>query len=353
MPVTTILAAILLLTMSAAATADDANVETGAVQLIRITDGIYAVAPNFAGANGALILGESGHIVVDTHGTPASAQALIDAVAAVSEVPIRYVVNTHWHVDHHSGNAAYRAAFGPDVMFISHDDTRTEIPTLGAEQFKQVAAYRSMPIAAADKALDQSSTGHGEPLSAEQIAAIKKFRDAQQEYAAKSDYEYVLADLTYSDSVTLHNSPHTVEIFFLHSAHTRSDSIVYVPQQEVLIVGDLLTKPILWSWSSYPAQYVQTLKGLEALPVKSTVIGHGGPVLEGKAYLTQVRQFLETAVEYSAKSRAAGLSAEEATAAAASDIKLQAFRRQFVSAEQDSMFDQMVGWTIARAYQEN
>ena len=336
----------------AATTVFAKEIDTGAVRLVQLAKGIYAVSPNFAGANGALILNESGNIVIDTHGTPASARALINAVSKISDAPIRYVVNTHWHVDHHSGNPAYRSAFDDNIIFISHDETRNEIPTLGAEQFEQVAAYRSMPAQAADNALAENVDKHGEPLTTEQITAIKAFRDEQIEFAEQQDYSYTLANLTYSKSVTLHGDPNTVEIFFLHPAHTKSDSIVYVRDQEILIVGDLLTQPILWSWSSYPSNYVLTLKALEQLPVKKIVIGHGGPVLEGKSYLTQVRQFLEATVAHAAKSHFAGLNEEEAIEAAAANTVVEGFRSRFVSHEEDGMFDQMVGWTVERAYME-
>ena len=62
-----------LFAVTAVVHADEIN--TGPMQLIEVADRVYAVAPTFAGANGALILNETGHIVVDTHGTPASAQA--------------------------------------------------------------------------------------------------------------------------------------------------------------------------------------------------------------------------------------------------------------------------------------
>lgn len=332
--------------------ANENDIDTGSVRLVQLAEGIYAVSPRFAGANGALILNPSGHIVVDTHGSPASAQALINAVRKISDVPIRYVVNTHWHVDHHSGNPAYRKAFGDDIVFISHDETRKEIPTVGADQFADAAPYRSMPIESANSALVENVDGHGAPLSAAQIAAIKMFRDAQTEFASQQEYAYTLADLTYSKSITLHGDSNAVEIFFLHPAHTRSDSIVYVRDQQILIVGDLLTQPILWSWSSYPSSYVLTLKTLEQLPVKKIVIGHGGPVLEGKSYLTQVRRFLETTVAHAAKSHSAGLDEKEATETAASNADIEEFRRSFVSDAENGMFDQMVGWTIARAYME-
>ena len=74
-------------------------------------------------------------------------------------------------------------------------------------------------------------------------------------------------------------------------------------------------------------------------------------MLEGKNYLTMVRQFLEATVAHSMRSRSAGLSEEEAISSAAnSDI--ETFRRKFVAAEENAMFDQMVAWTITRAFAE-
>jgi len=332
--------------------ANENDIDTGSVQLIQVAKGVYAISPNFAGANGALILNESGNIVVDTHGTPASARALINAVSRISDAPVRYVVNTHWHVDHHSGNSAYRSAFGDDIVFISHDQTRKEIPTLGAEQFEQAASFRSMPVQAADNALAENVDSHGEPLTAEKITAIKAFRDEQIDFAEQQDYIYTLANLTFSKSITLHGDPNTVEIFFSHPAHTQADSMVYVRDQEILIVGDVLTQPILWTWSSNPTSYILTLKALEKLPVKKILIGHGGPVLEGKSYLRQARQFLEAIIAHATNSHVAGLDEEEAIEVAAANTDIEGFRRSFVSVEEDGMFDQMVGWTIVRAYTE-
>jgi len=346
----TFLFSVAALTISPAL-ANQSDIDTGSTSLIKVADGIYAVSPNFAGANGALILNESGHIVVDSHGTPASARALINAVRDISNEPIRYVINTHWHVDHHSGNPAYEQAYGSDVIFISHDDTRREIPTLGEEQFRQIESYRSAAVQAAGETLAENRNEHGEPLTTEQISAIEAFSEEQRAFAALEDYNYTLANLTYSKSLTLHGTPNTAEIFFLNSAHTKADSIVYVRDQQVLIVGDLLTLPILWSWSSYPSSYVLTLKALEQLPVRKIIIGHGGPVLDGKSYLTLVRQFLEAIVVHSARSLSAGLSEEEAIASAV-DSDVEAFRRKFVAEQEDGMFDQMVSWTINRALAE-
>jgi glyoxylase-like metal-dependent hydrolase (beta-lactamase superfamily II) len=143
-------------------------------------------------------------------------------------------------------------------------------------------------------------------------------------------------------------------VFFLHPAHTRGDAVVYLPEQKVLVAGDLLTKPILWSWSSYPSTYVQTLRELEQLEIEKIIIGHGGPVLDGTDYLMLVRQFLETIVAYVEQAGEDMLSVDEAIERAESNTDIQSFRRQFVAdnEQENRMFGQMVGWTISRAYEE-
>ncbi len=343
-----VLALIPLLTGSSAG-----SIDTGSVLLIPVAPSIYAVDPQFAGAAGAVIVSDAGVIVVDTHGTPATAEALIRAVELLDAPPIRYVINTHWHVDHHSGNEAYRNAFADDVIIISHDATREDIPTLGAGQYKDTAPYRSYPGAAADEQLQQALDSHGAPLTASQVADITAFRDAQSEFAARDGYLYALPNVTFSKSITIHGTP-TVEIFFLHPAHTRGDAVVYLRDQKVLVAGDLLTKPILWSWSSYPSTYVQTLVELEQLEIEKIIIGHGGPVLDGTDYLVQVRQFLEAIVSHSERAYEQDLSVEEAIASAETESEIQSFRRKFVAdtEQENQMFGQMVGWTIDRAYEE-
>lgn len=331
------------------------DINTGAHRLLEVAPGIYAVEPTFAGANATLIINDSSVTVVDSHSTPASSAALIDAVGELTDAPIRYVINTHWHADHHSGNQAYLTNYSTPVDFIAHEHTRVDIPTLGREQFEGTAPYRTMPLDNAAKQLESGQNDDGEPLNDDQLAAIRKFHEAQANFIETADeFEFSLPNLTISNGLTLYGDPYTVQVMYLYPAHTRGDLVVYVPEQKVLIVGDILTKPILWSWSSYPRDYIRTLTALEALDFDKLIIGHGGPILEGKDYMITVRQFMEAIVAFTTESSAAGLSAERAAELGAADRGIQSFRRRFVASneQENDMFDQMVGWTIDRAYLE-
>jgi len=331
------------------------DIHTGAHTLVEVAPGIYAVEPEFAGANGALIVNESGVIVIDSHGSPASAATLIDAVASLTDKPIRYVINTHWHVDHHSGNEAYTNSFPADVDVIAHHNTREDIPTLGRAQHVSTAPYRAMPLAAAAGQLQSGEDARGESLNDRQRAAVTKFHEMQDAFVTLGDdFEFTLPNLTIEKSLTIHDQRYTIQVLYLHPAHTRGDLVAYVPEQKVLMVGDILTQPILWNWSSYPADYVRTLKALESLDIEKIIIGHGGPVLEGKTYLTNVRNAMEVLVAFARRSREAGLVVEDALERGATDADIQGLRRQFVADndQENGMFDQMVMWTIDRAYVE-
>ena len=330
------------------------NLDTGAHKLVEAAPGIYAVEPKFAGANAALIINESGVIVIDSHSSPASSATLIDAVKSITDKSIRYVINTHWHVDHHSGNEAFLQS-DTNVDIIAHDHTREDIPTLGRGQFQQTAPYRTMPLDGAAAALQSGTDANGNPLTDPQRRSIEKFHGVQEEFIATGDaFEFTLPNVTIDKSITLHGEPYTVQVMYLHPAHTRGDVVVYVPDRKILIIGDILTKPILWTWSSYPQAYIKTLTALEALDIDKILIGHGGPILVGKDYLTTARQTMETIVAFSIAAKKAGLSVEQAVEQSATDAEIQANRQKFVADndQENQMFDQMIGWTIDRAYLE-
>ena len=151
----------------------------------------------------------------------------------------------------------------------------------------------------------------------------------------------------------LYREGRTIEVLYFHRAHTRGDVVVYLPEERVLVAGDLLTQPILWTWSSYPADYGRTLRAIEQLAIDRIVVGHG-EVLEGKAYLVQAREFLEAVVALVRGAMTDGASPEGIQVAAAVDQRIRSFRHRFVedTAEGNDMFDQMVTWTVERAYLE-
>src|SRR5438552_7990307 len=92
-------------------------------RMTKITETIYrADAPGTPGINATswVFINDADVLVTDSEGSPASAQSLLAGVASVTSKPVRYLVDTHFHIDHAYGNAA----LPPTVQIIGSDFTR-------------------------------------------------------------------------------------------------------------------------------------------------------------------------------------------------------------------------------------
>jgi glyoxylase-like metal-dependent hydrolase (beta-lactamase superfamily II) len=87
----------------------------------QIGKGLYAyISDNDASANSTFLVGDTGILVVDTGLNATEASKLLSAIRRVSGLPVKYVVNTHYHPDHQGGNAV----IAPSAIVISTDFTR-------------------------------------------------------------------------------------------------------------------------------------------------------------------------------------------------------------------------------------
>src|SRR5216684_5274925 len=76
--------------------------------IVKVADGVYAaIGKQGVYSNGAFIINKDDVLVVDTHLRPSWARDLIAEIKKVTDKPVRYVVDTHWHPDHVQGNQSY------------------------------------------------------------------------------------------------------------------------------------------------------------------------------------------------------------------------------------------------------
>ncbi|MGE5173061.1 MAG: MBL fold metallo-hydrolase, partial [Betaproteobacteria bacterium] len=109
---------------------------TARAGLVKIAEGVYAYideknpspATSF-GANAGIIIGQDGMVVVDTLISAKEAQRFIKDIRAVSDKPIRYVVNTHDHLDHVLGNSEF-AKLGATI--VAQEETKAAMVKTGA-----------------------------------------------------------------------------------------------------------------------------------------------------------------------------------------------------------------------------
>jgi cyclase len=120
-------------------TAFNASAQTrrmeGDLSSIKVRDNIYMFQMGSAGNVGVLV-GEDGVVLIDDQFAPMTSR-ITDAVAALSDQPVRYVFNTHWHGDHTGGNRNF-GELGP--VIVAHDNVRQR---LSSEQFHLFFKARS------------------------------------------------------------------------------------------------------------------------------------------------------------------------------------------------------------------
>src|SRR5258708_16676033 len=87
-----------------------------------VGDGVYAATSgdgSKAGSNAGFIVGTRCVAVVDTFVSAAAAKELMAEIHKITDLPVRYVINTHYHLDHTGGNAVFAEA-GPTHLAAGH-----------------------------------------------------------------------------------------------------------------------------------------------------------------------------------------------------------------------------------------
>jgi glyoxylase-like metal-dependent hydrolase (beta-lactamase superfamily II) len=233
-------------------------------------------------------------------------------------------INTHWHDDHHNGNAVYRELW-PGVEFIAHRDTREDIfaKTYGtrAKDLADVeeAIERYARWAAAGKDDDGKVLEEARRKRAGELAALD--RAMLPELRAVADMP---PNLTFVDRLVLQRGERTIEIRWLGRGNTRGDTVVVLPKERIAASGDLVVYPVPFGILSYYDEWRDTLSKLDALPVDAFFPGHGS-LMRDRAYLRQVQALVGALVDRVKVAIANGATVEETKA----QVTLEDWKKTF------------------------
>ena len=120
------LTCVLLCTAVATVAANARAQAPTAHRFIQVAAGVYSAVGNETietRSSNLVIVNADDVVLVDTNITPEATRRLINDIKTLTDKPIRYVVNTHWHYDHVDGNQV----FGPEVSIVGHGNERTQI----------------------------------------------------------------------------------------------------------------------------------------------------------------------------------------------------------------------------------
>jgi cyclase len=280
----------------------------------KVGDGVYAfisppgVTPLVSG-NSLVVIGDDGVLVVDSGQFPSLAHAEIAEIKKLSPLPVRYLVNTHWHSDHWVGNGEFRRAW-PGVAIVATANTLA-LAQAGANEV--TPAYATGILDLLDKAMAQRGTRRdGTPRPRQEIAYLEMAQVQFKPYRAELETaKLVFPDVVFAKELDLYLGKRLVQVRFLGRANTGGDAIVYVPDAKVLAAGDMLVSPFPYGIGSFYGEWPATLRKLAAFDTIAIVPGHG-EVQHDKAYLMRVINLLDGVNAKVAGSIAAGESVETA-----------------------------------------
>jgi glyoxylase-like metal-dependent hydrolase (beta-lactamase superfamily II) len=236
--------------------ASHADVQEKQVSFTKLSDHAYAYTAE-GDPNTGIVIGDDAVLVADTQATPAMAADVIRRIREVTDKPIKYVVLTHYHA----------------------------VRVLGA------SAYEPQQILASQDTYDLINE-RGEQDKASEIGRFPRlFRDVETVPAGLT-----WPTMTFTGKMTLWLGKLEVQLLQLGRGHTKGDTVVWLPQDRVLLSGDLVEFDATpYAGDAYFQDWPATLEAIAALKPRMLVPGRG-PALVGEeqvaAGLASTRGFI-------------------------------------------------------------
>lgn len=224
---------------------------------------VYAAiddAKGDAGANAGFVIGDDGVAVIDTFEHPEAAKQMLAEIRKLTQLPIKFVVNTHYHIDHVAGNSLFQQN---GAVVFAQRNVRSWIHTENLKFF-------------------------GKDVKAEDRKMVETLG---------------APDAVYDTGVTLFLGSRRIDVR-VFPGHTGGDSVVFIPDANVVFTGDLFWRNTLPNLiDATTSAWIPSLNSITAeAPTATYVPGHGDvgnadDVRNFRDYLTFLREQITPAVQ--------------------------------------------------------
>jgi glyoxylase-like metal-dependent hydrolase (beta-lactamase superfamily II) len=235
-----------LLIASAASADDKQDFSKVQIKATKVAGQVYVIedaTAEFSGGNVGVSVGADGIVLIDDKFAPL-APKLEAALRTVSDKPVRFVINTHYHGDHTDGNAV----FGQKSTVIAHENTRKRL-IAGAGKDQPPAPPVALPV------------------------------------------------ITFEDKLSVHLNGEDIRAIHFPSGHTDTDVVIFFTRSNVVHMGDDFFNGIfpfidVDGGGSVKGMIANVQKLLEQIPADAKIIPGHGPIAttkELRAFLTMLQ----------------------------------------------------------------
>ncbi|HEY1541412.1 MAG TPA: MBL fold metallo-hydrolase [Xanthobacteraceae bacterium] len=182
-----------LLVLNVAAGAENRKVESR-VEFKQVAPGLYFLF-DFDSSNAVVLTTDEGVLVIDTRQHPRDGQDLIDRIRKITDKPIKWVINSHFHGDHHLGNPPFKAL---GATFVAQDETAALMRKTWPKEIARRQAF--------------FKERHFDP----------------------AEVRLVLPDVTFDSRMTIHLGGHEVDLMYFGPGQNPGDTFVLFPQERTL-----------------------------------------------------------------------------------------------------------------------
>ena len=264
--------------MSSPAFASVADLEAKKTTFLQLSEHCWAYTAE-GDPNTGVIIGDESVLICDALATPVMAQGLIAEIRRVTDKPIKYVVLSHYHAVRVLGASGYRAAGLQEI--IASQGTYEMIVERGAQDMQ---------------------------------SEYERFPRLFQNFDSIPGLTW--PTLVFKDEMTLWMGQLEVKIMHPGAGHTRGDTIVWVPSEQVLFSGDLVeADAACYTGDAQLEEWPATLDVLAALGAQKLVPGRGPALLTPErvqAGLDYTRDFVTTLLDAAREAVAQGMNLNQA-----------------------------------------
>ncbi|HEY2153027.1 MAG TPA: MBL fold metallo-hydrolase [Vicinamibacterales bacterium] len=257
-----------------------------AYKFTEIVPGIYSAIGTGTmnvGSNSAVIVNQDDVVIVDSHISPESGRAMLQELKAITDKPVRVLIDTHFHYDHTNGNQA----FPPGVEIIGHEFTRRKMTGDVLEKGMLADLIKATP-----KQLDDLKARAAAETDPSAKARLAQQVGVQTSFGASlRDLKVTPPNVTINDRLTLFRGDREIRLLYLGRGHTGGDLVVYLPKERLLCSGDLLVNGVANLIDGFVDEWPDTLEKLKPLDFVDVIPGHGDP-FRGKERIDWFQAYL-------------------------------------------------------------